>query len=846
MTCGRVLKLKDGMSLDHENESYVMLGITATDSAGNESEATTITVHVNDVNEASVVTGTVPTVTTESGKEIDVEIDLTGLFTDPDAGDSAVRWELSGNPSWLSLSVEYTTDDDGNETVTGHLRGEPPTTGGDSAAAHKVTLVARDADGAASEAASFYVIVDDGNDEVTGVNLLDDDGDKIFEAEVDENDASGMVFGRITVDDQDHPMHPNGMHQVTVSDRRFEIRTDDDGHMWLALKEGMSLDYEEEDGAVTVRVTAVDMNGELNDARTAERTGEKYKGTSDTASFTVVINDLNDAPEAQTIGNWWVTVDDDLEADQVSEGSWLKFQLESEDEGDNFPAFKDPDGDTLTYSISGPSWLQIDEDDGTITNAEDAVPRRGVYRVTVTATDPDGESGSVSFNLNVALSGPADNYTDDNEEPSIRVTSEPGYREGSSEVRVATFTVTDRDQDIPDHEFAISKVEIISVVNGADADGATDARDATLRDHDGVAATPDRLWVSDAADGDLDTAEARDSAYEGYAGAFRLSDPIKSGNTWTYHIYARDTDKHPRVSTLTQLNHENLDEIEITVRVTDGVGATDEETIDVDIHDVNEKPVALAAVRATDTTDATAASRAISLTTTTLGVSQTETSKVVLYIKLFDVWSDDRDDDDDLSYGASTSGSWIKVRHIGEWGDIKDGPDGDSGTSDDLEWNPTDTDPTDDTTGIDNRLIGTTGDPDDGDVVAIVEIDRTTRDNQGDRGSLTLTARDDDSATGSRTYNINPADQNVVIGAGAVTISGSPREDGTLRAPDSTTTGTRTWAAAQRLRWCCTAGTGWTTLARPMMIPTIRKLWWRSPPATSTVRRKAMWATRSR
>ena len=641
-----------------------------------------------------------------------------------------------------------------------------------------VTLTATDS-GGESGSVSFYVIVDDGNDEVTGINLLDDNGNSIVEVEVDEGDASGVVFGEITVDDIDHPMHPNGMHLIRVSDPRFEIKYDDAGLPWLALKPGVSLDYEDDNGAVTVRVTAVDMNGELNDARTAERTGETYKGTSKTVSFTVVINDENDAPQAQPIGNWWVTVDDDLEANQVSEGSWLKFQLETEDDGDTFPAFKDPDGDTLTYSISGPSWLEIDADDGTITNADNAVPQRGVYRVTVTATDPDGASGSVTFNLNVALTGSGDN-TEDNQDTSIRVTSEPGYREGSNEVRVATFTVTDRDQDIPDHPFAISKVEIISVVNGADAEGATDARDATLYDHDsdGGAVTPDRLWVSAAADGDLDSANARDSAYEGYAGAFRLSDPIKSGNTWTYHIYARDTDDHPFVSTLSQLDGDDgdRDEIEITVRVTDGVGETEEETIDIDIHDVNEVPSAL---RSSATIPS---STAINLTPTTLGVNQTEDSKVVLYIKLFDVWSDDRDDDDDLSYGASTSGSWIKVRNIGEWGDIKDGPDGDSGTTDDLSWNPADTAATDDAPGIDNRLIGTAGDPDDGDVVAIVEIDRNTRDNQGDRGSLTLTARDDDGGSGSRTYDINPADQNVVIGTGAVRLSGSPREDGTLTA----------------------------------------------------------------
>ena len=781
---GLWLHLAEGASLDYEAGAEVTVTVTFTDSGGN-TASQDVTVMVNDVNEAPVVIGMIDNVATESGKMIDVEIDLTDLFNDPDHSDTPVRWELTDGPDWLGLEIEYITDDDGNEKTIGHLRGEPPTTGADSAAAHMVTFTAKDGDGASADT-SFYVIVDDGNDDVTGVNLLNDNGNAIFEADVDEHDDSGKIFGEITVDDIDHPMHPNGMHKVTVNHGSFEIR-EAEGKLWLALKPGETLDYERNGGAVTVRVTAVDMNGELNDARTAERTGEKYKGSYDSDSFTIVINDQNDAPVAQTVGNWWVTVDDDLEADQVSEGSWLHFQLESEDDNDSFPAFKDPDGDTLTYSISsGPSWLEIDPDDGTITNADDAVPTRGVYRVTVTATDPDGASGSTSFNLNVALSGPANNYQDDNEEPSIRVTSERDYREGSNEVRVGTFTVTDRDQDIPDHEFAISKVEIISVVNGADADGATDARDATLRDHDSREETPARLWVSSAVDANLDGAARTvyDSEYEGYAGAFRLSDPIKSGNTWTYHIYARDTEDDPRYSTLWQLDGDDntRDEIEITVRVTDGVGATDEATIDVDIIDVNEAPSAPPDI-----------GRLVALSDNSeneLAVRQTEESKIVLHIKLFEVWMDPESSDtlkvnDIEEFGADTSGgSWIRVTHIGEWGDIRKGQDGDDdgGDGDDVAWNPADTLATDDAPGIENRVIGSEGAPNDGDVVAIVEIDRTERDNQGDRGSLTLTARDDGGATGSKTYSINPSDQNVVIGDGAVRITGSPREDGTLTA----------------------------------------------------------------
>ena len=100
-----------------------------------------------------------------------------------------------------------------------------------------VTLTATDGDGE-SGSIDFYVVVDDGNDAPTGINLINDAGRSVVEVEVDEGDASGVVFGEITVDDIDDSMHPHGQHLITVSDDRFEIRVDDEGGLWLALKEG--------------------------------------------------------------------------------------------------------------------------------------------------------------------------------------------------------------------------------------------------------------------------------------------------------------------------------------------------------------------------------------------------------------------------------------------------------------------------------------------------------------------------------------------------------------------------------------------------------------------------------
>ena len=773
---GLWLHLAEGASLDHEDAAEVMVTVTYTDSAGNTASAD-VTVMVADVNEAPEAVGMPDNITTESGVALkDERVDLMALFNDPDAGDSsAVRYELSGGPSWLSFSVEFGEDEDGNDTTHGVFSGTPPTTGPNSDAAHMVTLTATDSDGAEGSV-SFYVIVDDGNDAITDVDLIDDAGNVAVEGEVDENDDSGVVFGEIRVSDQDHSMHPNGMHLIQILrgdahnpspnapvDSRFEVKYDDAGIPWLALKEGMSLDQEMTNGSVDITIRAVDMDGATN------RTGSAFTGNIEYQTVTILVNDQNDAPKANTIGNWWVTAPDRLTADDVGEGSWLEFSLDTTGAD---AAFTDPDGDRLTYSLQGPSILQIDARDGTITNTKGGVPIRGLHKLTVTATDPDGASASTSFYLSIGLSRAGDSYTQDNDEPLVRENSNArvDYPENSGERRVASFTVTDDDNDLGHHPFALDSVRIIAVENADEpnllSDGSTNA-------------TADSSNSVD----DPNTPANEAQGMTGYGGAFRLSDPVKSGDTWTYHIYVRDTNPG-RADTTSVLDFEDVDQIRITIEASDGVADAVEYEINVRIDDVNDSPTA-ENIGDDPSTPATV-ENTFNVAAGTYGVSQSEAVKEVVYIKLDDLWSDQ--EDDSLTFSAETSGSWIKILHgPGEWGDLQDGPDNRSGTPDDVTWNVTVTDLDGD--GTADRSVVVVGDnadePANSDNVLILEIDRTGRNNgQDDEGSFTVTATDDGRpsiARGSKTYKITPTDQNLNP-TNAVTLTGSAREDATLRA----------------------------------------------------------------
>jgi VCBS repeat-containing protein len=155
---------------------------------------------------------------------------------------------------------------------------------------------------------------------------------------------------------------------------------------------GMDFDYLAVGETATTSVTYTISDGE---------------GGTDEATLTVTINGTNDGPESTAIDS-----QSDNDADVISL--------------DVSGSFSDPDtSDTLTYSAEGlPDGLTIDPDTGEITGTIDNSASQfgpdndGVYSVTVTAEDNNGETTSQTFDWTISNPVPeakndADSVTED-------------------------------------------------------------------------------------------------------------------------------------------------------------------------------------------------------------------------------------------------------------------------------------------------------------------------------------------------------------------------------------------------------------------------------------------------
>ena len=267
----RQLKLKDGISLDHESGSTVNVTVTATDNGGHQIQQT-FAISVGDVNEA-------PTDINLSGNTLveNVAGAVIGALSaiDPDAGDTH----------------SFAVSDNRFEVVDGQLKlKDGVSIDFEAEPSLNVTVTTTDSAGNATQE-TFTLSVGDVNEAQTALSL--------DHSQVQEN-AAGAVVGNLTVSDPD----AGDSQSFQVSDNRFEVVNNQ-----LKLKDGVSLDHESEP-TVNVQVTATDTGG--------------HQIQQD---FAISVDDVNEAPLSLglTTDSTQLLLNGSFEANKLNSGQWQLF-----------------------------------------------------------------------------------------------------------------------------------------------------------------------------------------------------------------------------------------------------------------------------------------------------------------------------------------------------------------------------------------------------------------------------------------------------------------------------------------------------------------------------------------
>ncbi|WP_350333054.1 cadherin domain-containing protein [Coralliovum pocilloporae] len=541
-----VLKLKDGVSLDHETESSVTVTVTADDGNGG-TYSEDITVNVSDVNEA--VTAVDSTATTSENT------DVSGSVSASDLDGDALSYSLVSGPAEGSVTVNpdgsYSFDPgaDFDDLAVGETREV------------RFTFEADDGRGSTDQG-EMVITVTGTNDGPTDISISN--------ATINEN-ADGAVVGTLSSSDLD----TSDTHTYTVSDSRFEIDTSGASPV-LKLKDGVSLDHEAEGGSVTVSVTTDDGNG----------------GTY-SENITVNVSDVNDGPTDINISGNTVAEN----AAGVTVGTLSTVDQDS--------------GDTHSYTVSD-SRFEVDTSGASpVLKLKDGVSLDHETEggsVTVSVTTDDGNGGTYSENITVNVSDVNDGPTDIN-------ISGNTIAENAAGATVGTLSTVDQDSG-DTHSYTVSDSRFEIDTSGAspvlklkdgvsldhEAEGGSVTVSVTTDDGNGGTYSENiTVNVSDVNEGPTDINISGNTIAENADGAVvgTLSTVDQdSGDTHTYTVsdsrFEVDTSGASPVLKLkdgVSLDHEAESSVTVSVTTDDGNGGTYSENITVNVSDVSEGAV---------------------------------------------------------------------------------------------------------------------------------------------------------------------------------------------------------------------------------------------------------------
>ncbi|MBB1526983.1 putative Ig domain-containing protein [Pectobacterium carotovorum subsp. carotovorum] len=319
--------------------------ITATDGS-NASVSTTFGLTVTNVNDAPVVSGTIPPQNIAQGGSLNIIIPA-GTFTDPD-GDtltlSATLADGTALPSWLSFNP-----------ATGTFSGTPGN--GDVG---NLTIKVTATDGSSASVSTTFGL------SVTNVN--------------DAPVVSGTIAAQ--------SIAQGGSLNVTIPAGTF---TDPDGDtltLSATLADGTALPSWLSFNPATGTFSGTPANGDVGNL-TIKVTATDGSNASVSTTFGLSVTNVNDAPVVST----------PIPPQNVAQGGGFNFTLPD-------GTFSDPDGDSLTLSATLangsplPSWLRFDPTIGTFSGTPGNADV-GTLVIRVTATDGSNTSISTSFGLTV-------------------------------------------------------------------------------------------------------------------------------------------------------------------------------------------------------------------------------------------------------------------------------------------------------------------------------------------------------------------------------------------------------------------------------------------------------------
>jgi hypothetical protein len=395
---------------DHEAQSEYNFAVVATDAAGNVSAEQSVTLTINDLDDAAptITSSSIADTIDENSGSGQVIYTATADDSGDDVADSPITFSLSSD-SDVALTIDASTG-----AVT--LSDDPDH---EAQSVYSFAVIATDAAGNASEAQSVILEINDLDDAaptITSASIADT---------IDENSGSDQIVYTATADDSGD--------DVSDTPITFSLSSDSD----------VALSIDPSTGAVTL---STDPDHETQSEYSFAVIATDAAGNASEAQSVILeINDLDDAAPTITSGDAAVAIDENSGSDQVV------YTATADDSGD------DVSDTPITFSLSSDSdvALSIDPSTGAVTLSTDPDHEaQSSYNFAVVATDA---AGNVSAEQSVTLT------INDLDDAAPTITSASiadtiDENSGSDQV-VYTATADDSGDDVADSPITFTLAE---------------------------------------------------------------------------------------------------------------------------------------------------------------------------------------------------------------------------------------------------------------------------------------------------------------------------------------------------------------------------------------------------